>query len=181
MIRVADDILLLCRTHEGSGPGPGRSQIAPGPGEHGVEGQPEGIDPRLAEGQGRRTGWASRSARASRPSSVTIAEKAWTRLEEHLVLAHEKPDSSIRAVATINGWLDALGPCYPSVLRPRVYKKLAALAAKQAFDEIPSRDAMTSHGGGGLTGAGATSATRCSSGPRCWTAFTPLRPNPLPH
>jgi hypothetical protein len=76
--------------------------------------------------------------------NVRIATKAWERLEEYLLLAHQKPDASIRAKSTIDGWIDQMGPCFPFVPRPRVYERLAKLAAKQAFDEIPSRDAMTS-------------------------------------
>jgi hypothetical protein len=76
--------------------------------------------------------------------TVQIADRAWRRLEEHLMLAHEKPDSAVRAAATINGWVDQLGPCYPFVQRPQVYRRVAEVAAKWAFDEIPSRDAINS-------------------------------------
>jgi hypothetical protein len=75
---------------------------------------------------------------------VEIADKAWSRLGEYLALAHETPDAPLRAAATINGWIDQMGPCYPFVMRPQVCEDLRALAAKQAFDEIPTRDAILS-------------------------------------
>ena len=48
------------------------------------------------------------------------------------VLAHEKPDAAIRAVATINGWIDPIGSVLPVVNRSGVYDKLAAKARRQA-------------------------------------------------
>lgn len=60
------------------------------------------------------------------------------------MLAHEKPNSPIRAAETIKGWIDQLGPCWPFINRKRTYERLARLAAEQAFDEIPSREAFTS-------------------------------------
>jgi hypothetical protein len=76
--------------------------------------------------------------------AVEIAANAWQRLKEYLMLAHEKPDSSLRAGATVNGWIEQMGPCYPFIRCREVYGKLAEVAKEQAFDEIPTRDAVVS-------------------------------------
>lgn len=68
---------------------------------------------------------------ATRRSRWTAGlDSAWRRLDEYLTLAHERPDSPVRAAATINGWIDQMGPCYPFTKQVPVYNKLAALAGK---------------------------------------------------
>ncbi len=42
---------------------------------------------------------------------VTPGEKSWNALQAHLELAHTKPDSPIRAIETIEGWIEQQGPC----------------------------------------------------------------------
>jgi ribonuclease HI len=71
-----------------------------------------------------------------------IAKRAWDRLRLYFELAHEKPDSPLRAIEVISGWIDQLGPCYAHVNRSRECARIVKLAAEYGFDEIPSRAAL---------------------------------------
>jgi hypothetical protein len=143
MIRVADDLLLICRTKKEAGEARAALESLLSPANMPLKGTAKGSVSDLRKGSFVK--WLGfKISKGDQALKVRIAAKAWERLEEYLMLAHEKPDASIRAVATINGWVDAVGPCYPFVPRSRVYEKMTKLAAKQAFDEIPSRAALTS-------------------------------------
>jgi hypothetical protein len=73
---------------------------------------------------------------------VRIAAKSWSRLYGKLVLAHEKPNAPLHALAAINGWVDQLGPCYEFEDHSVVLDRIAEMAASQGFDEIPTRGAL---------------------------------------
>ena len=70
---------------------------------------------------------------------VGLTEGAWESLKEALALAHDEPNSPVRAVQSVCGWVGQKGPCYPFVNHDKVYARLADLARAQAFDEIPGR------------------------------------------
>jgi hypothetical protein len=59
---------------------------------------------------------------------VSIAESAWTSLERHLEECHEKDESPLRAIETILGWVNALGPCYGDTDRNQAYARIGATA-----------------------------------------------------
>ena len=61
-------------------------------------------------------------------TTVPVTEGAWESLEEKLSLAHDEPDSPIRVILSICGWVDQKGPCYHSVNHDKVYARLADLA-----------------------------------------------------
>src|SRR5262249_59196071 len=69
--------------------------------------------------------------------AVGVGERAWERLEEKLAHAQEEPDAPVLANAIIKGWVSQLGPAYGRTDRAEAYARLKALAAEQAFDEIP--------------------------------------------
>lgn len=73
---------------------------------------------------------------------VQIGEKSWERLEEHLQVAHTKPDAPLRAIVTIEGWVGQLGPTFVVADRKQVCKRLASLAAQYSFDEIPAEQQL---------------------------------------
>jgi group II intron reverse transcriptase/maturase len=75
---------------------------------------------------------------------VTLSEKTWKRLGNKLALAHGKPDAPLRAVETICGWIAQQGPAYPQANGQETYAKIVHLAMEQAFEEIPSKDKMES-------------------------------------
>ena len=143
MIRVADDLLIMCQSKKEAMQAWSELEALLRPANMPLKrGKDESIH-NLKTGD--LVNWLGFNIHKDQQGlKVQIAEKAWKRLAEHFALAHEKPDAAIRAMDTINGWIDQMGPCYRFVSRPRVYKKLVTIAAKQAFDEIPSRDAVVS-------------------------------------
>ena len=144
MIRVADDILIMCRS---------KKEMAAAQAE--LErllrsaGMPLKKNPVCDLRNGGTLDWLGFEIGRGEDGLVvripkTEKKNPWSRLSEYLYLAHRKPDAPLRANATINGWIDAMGPCYAFVKRPRVYEKLVAMAAHQGFEELPSRDAILS-------------------------------------
>ncbi|MCL2646843.1 MAG: reverse transcriptase domain-containing protein [Phycisphaerales bacterium] len=73
---------------------------------------------------------------------VHIADRGWGRLQQNLTGAHYKPASPIRAIETVQGWLNYFGPCYAFEDRRKVLGRLKDEAAKQGFDELPSRRSL---------------------------------------
>lgn len=141
MIRVADDLLLICRTQKEARAAHAELESLLRAAGMPVKGTAEGSVCDLRKGVS--ASWLGfKIAKGDQALKVKIAEKAWDQLAEHLLLAHLNPDPSIRAALTINGWVEQLGPCYPFVRRAPMYARLAKIAAEQAFDEIPSRDAV---------------------------------------
>jgi hypothetical protein len=73
---------------------------------------------------------------------MKIAKRSWARLRNHFEMAHKKPDSPLRAIDVVNGWIDQLGPVYEHVNRSRECARIEKLAAEYGFDEIPCRSAL---------------------------------------
>jgi len=63
---------------------------------------------------------------------------AWDRLRDHLLDTHERPDAPLAAIATIESWVGALGPCYPHAELGRTYARVRQTAHELAFQEIPT-------------------------------------------
>lgn len=143
MIRVADDILLLCRTKKQAEQAQVGLRELLTPAAMPLKIPKEATVHDLRKGEAA-TWLGFMIGMGQEGFTVTLAERAWKRLNEYLMLAHEKPDAAVRAAATIKGWIDQTGPCYPFMERQSVYERLAELAAAQAFEEIPSGSAMTS-------------------------------------
>jgi hypothetical protein len=68
-----------------------------------------------------------------------LTERSWERLDEALAALHEGPDGPIRAVETIDGWVDQAGPCYAVGDVREVYARIGRMARAHAFEEIPGR------------------------------------------
>lgn len=67
-------------------------------------------------------------------------ENGWlARLRAKLILTHERPDSSQRAIDTINGMTEFAGPCWDRIDQNRAYEGIRATAAECGFEEIGSR------------------------------------------
>jgi RNA-directed DNA polymerase len=141
LIRWADDLLLPCRTPDEAVACRASLIKLLRPANMSLKGTPCNSIHDLRYGQ--TVDWLGfQIGKKDLELEVKITAKAWEQLEKHLALAHEKPHTPLRASETIKGWIEALGPCYPFVEHAEVYEQVAALAAKQAFDEIPSRRAM---------------------------------------
>ncbi len=143
MIRVADDILLICGSLEEANQARTVLESLLGPANMSLKGAAGATIHDLRQGASAK--WLGFEIRKrDQTLAVEIAAKAWQRLKEYLVLAHETPDSSLRAGATVNGWIEQMGPCYPFIRCREVYRKLVEVAKEQAFDEIPTCDAVVS-------------------------------------
>ena len=70
--------------------------------------------------------------------AVLPAERSWNGLKDGLEQAHTKPDSPIRAIEMIEGWVGQMGPCRPYLDIPAFFARIATLASGLAFDEFPS-------------------------------------------
>lgn len=68
---------------------------------------------------------------------VTFPDKALERLGARLSLAHDSPNSPIKAIAMIKGWLAQMGPCYDHSQTKEILKQLRSTATDVGFDEIP--------------------------------------------
>ncbi|MGO9597013.1 MAG: reverse transcriptase domain-containing protein [Isosphaeraceae bacterium] len=70
--------------------------------------------------------------------AVFPAERSWNGLTDGLEQAHTKPESPIRAIETIEGWVGQMGPCRMFLDIPAFFGRIATLASGLAFDEVPS-------------------------------------------
>jgi hypothetical protein len=79
-----------------------------------------------------------RIERGAKGLDFMLTEESWFSLAEQIGLAHEQPNSPIRAFQTIWGWVFQQGPCY-STVDNCVYERIANIAGKCRFDEIPGQ------------------------------------------
>lgn len=77
--------------------------------------------------------------------AIKLAEKSWRRLDERLAIAHAEPDSPLRANRSIRGWLGQRGPSYEHANREADCKRIVDMAAAYAFDEAPAADELLNH------------------------------------
>src|SRR5205807_2033321 len=68
-----------------------------------------------------------------------LRQAAWDGLAESLELAQREEHAPIRAILVLIGWVGQKGPCYQAVNHDAAFARIAAMARKQGFDEIPSR------------------------------------------
>ena len=137
-IRVADDILLLCRSTEEAQTARAELTRLLTPAAmviKQVEGGPVHDLHQLGAAP-----WLGFIVRARKKDlEIQISEGDWDQLDEHLALAHTKADAPLRAIATIQGWLSQLGPAYRFTDVDRATRRIAAIASEYAFDEIPAQ------------------------------------------
>jgi retron-type reverse transcriptase/ribonuclease HI len=141
IIRVADDLLLLCLTQEEAESAWGKLDSLLRKAGLSLK---HGVGKSIVDlAQGESANWLGyRVWLGKHGLEAKIAKRAWGRLRQYLELAHEKPDSPLRAIDVINGWIDQLGPCYSRVNLSRECARMQKLAAEYGFDEIPSRSAL---------------------------------------
>ncbi|MGP0070008.1 MAG: reverse transcriptase domain-containing protein [Isosphaeraceae bacterium] len=68
---------------------------------------------------------------------IRPTDQCWLKLDENLGLAHTKPAAPVRASETIGGWTEQLGPCRPHLDIAGFCARIASVAARHAFEEIP--------------------------------------------
>ncbi len=139
LLRVADDLLLLCRTVDEA-----RAKRE----ELGHKLQAAGLPLKgtrdtavrdLAHGHDAR--WLGfRLTKAGKDLAPHIGEKVWTSLARKLEATHRKADAPHRAVDTIRGWVHQQGPCFPYTDQPTAYARITDLARTSGFEEIPTQE-----------------------------------------
>jgi hypothetical protein len=137
LIRVADDLLALCRSE-------GQAQEAHGafrrlllPASMPLKETEETSIHNLDACES--VNWLGFTIRkAHRGLAAEVQERSWKRLDSHLALAHTKSDAPLRATHTVKQWLNQRGPCYPWSDREGVCQKIIALAQEHAFEEVPT-------------------------------------------
>jgi len=69
--------------------------------------------------------------------ALHIAPQAFEQLSHHLAECHLEDLAPLRARQVVSGWLAAMAPCYSFEDHAAVLANVKALAAQQAFDELP--------------------------------------------
>ena len=140
MIRVADDLLILCRSGEEAEEclATLRNLLRP-------------IGMRLNERKthttdlqgGNSADWLGFALSGENGTvRVNLTQDFYTRAERMIRNALSEPDGVLRAAEAIRGLLDQLGPCYPGTDHDYVYRHLASLAARAGFHEFPAREEL---------------------------------------
>lgn len=145
LVRVADDILILCKSAaEAHAAYSDLKQLLVPAGMPLKHGAAESIHD-LANGDSARwLGFVIRKAK--RGYIYGLATAAWTRLRKQLELAHTKTDSPLRAITTVKAWLSQRGPAYrPAGNAKAVVNRVLDFARKQGFEEMPSMSQLLHH------------------------------------
>lgn len=71
---------------------------------------------------------------------VQISENNWRSLDQKVEERHRKPDSPLRALDTLAGWLNYLGPCLQGENVERVYARVSQLMRCHGFSEFYSEN-----------------------------------------
>lgn len=137
LLRTADDLLVLCRSEEEARKVHANLKRILTPTGMLLKHLPDTAIRNLAAGD--EAEWLGFLIRQGEHGlEVRMAESTWDSLADRLLLAHLKPGSPLQAIATIQRWVDQLGPSFPFENRPQVYTQIAKEANDLAFDEIPS-------------------------------------------
>lgn len=141
MIRVADDILLLCRDRgEAQRAREGLERLLR-PAGMPLKGTPESTIRDLGDGESARwLGYDLTRGKDGVEAHLPDDSPCWEKLTEHLRLAHDHPRAPMRAYEGIVGWVGALGPCFEHVDRGKAYARIVEIASGLAFEEVPTRE-----------------------------------------
>jgi hypothetical protein len=141
LIRVADDLLVPCRTPRDGEAATNLLQKLLTPAGFTLK-EPTGAAVCDLK-SGAAVEWLGFSiSREGKAVAVRIANRAWASLRGHLTLAHEKPNAPRRAAQIVEQWLAQRGPCYRWEDVPRVCRRVARTARELAFDEIPGPEEL---------------------------------------
>jgi len=136
LMRVADDLLILCRSMEEAQSAHAKLQTLLQPTGMSLKHSPEKAIRDLSAGEPAH--WLGfMIGHGGDRLAVRLADDCWDELHEHLALAHTEPDAPLRAVASINGWVDQMGPAYSITDRQHDCQRVIDIAHQHGFDEIP--------------------------------------------
>lgn len=83
-----------------------------------------------------------RIARAGARLDIGIGNKGWSSLQQGLALAHERPNSPVRAIQTIESWISQLGATHEWVDHDVVLERIRTMGAVEGFDELPGTESL---------------------------------------
>jgi retron-type reverse transcriptase len=131
LIRVADDLLAICRTAKEAKKAHATLAALLRPAGMPLKIGFENAVRRLTEDEPAE--WLGfRIVRGKKGLDYGITERAWERLAERLARANEAPDPVKQANAILRGWLGQMGPAYPHADKT-VYARLRQVADAQGF------------------------------------------------
>jgi hypothetical protein len=142
LVRYADDLLLLCRDSD---------EAVAAHNELARLARSAGIPFKKTTGNvavdletGEAITWLGyRLAKGHETLRATIGGPSWSRLALALDVANTKPESPLRAVAAVRGWLEQLGPCFPGEHTSQTLARVRDLAAERGFEELPSNSSLS--------------------------------------
>ena len=141
LIRVADDLLIVCATVEEAMQARKELHRLLTSAAMPLKGTPETTTRNLAHGETATwLGYGLDKGEHGLQARLRDDGPTWDRLRENLVLAHEEPDAPRRALQSIESWIQAHGPCYPTADVRRTHARIAEIARALAFEEIPTVD-----------------------------------------
>jgi RNA-directed DNA polymerase len=139
LIRVADDILLLCRSREEAGQAHAALVELLGP-----AGMPVKLGfERAACGltAAEPAHWLGFRVECRGPAlAVGLADGAWDRLAECVARARE--ESAPSAGAVVRSWVAEMGPCYPHIDHAEAHARVRAMAGEQAPEDLPGPEQL---------------------------------------
>jgi hypothetical protein len=136
LVRVADDLLVLCRTETEARQAHGELIRRLRPSGMPLKGT---VDLAIHDlNAGTSASWLGFSfLKPRRGLAIGIEERSWDELAQRLAFAHSTDRAAQLANQIVHGWLGQKGPCYLGSDRDEVCRRITAIAGEQAFDEIP--------------------------------------------
>ena len=141
LIRVADDLLILCRNRAEAEQAYEDLQSTLLPAGMPLKESREAAIRDL--GSGMSAQWLGFVfQRGTSGLDISLAEKVWNHLADAFALCHTECDPPCRAREVLEGWIRQAGPAYhPQRLR-RDLSRIRSLATQYCFEEIPSRSML---------------------------------------
>ena len=137
LIRVADDILILCRDQEEALQAYGKLQKILQPTGMTLKGNTQSDTIDLNAGQAAE--WLGYRISVSNGNiTVQTTERFRKKLQAHLEQVMEEPDGALNVGAVLRGVVEQLGPCYRHEDRERVIRQITATACDVGAEETPT-------------------------------------------
>jgi retron-type reverse transcriptase len=135
LLRVADDLLVLTHSEEEANQAWSHLETMLRPTGMPLKGLPSSAVHNLSIGH--HSDWLGfHLSQGTDQLVIQLTEKIWNQLGYHLELTHTKPDSPLRAVEVVMGWVDQLGPCYSWSIPHEVHARVVSFMRELAFDEL---------------------------------------------
>ena len=137
LFRVADDLLILAQPEETLSLYHALHQRAQ---EIGMPLKGTALSSICDLATGQSVNWLGYQIRRNEAGlEVSINQRSWDKLEDHLRLAWEAPIPSLAVNETIRGWISQQGATYQESTVAEAYREISRLTRTQGFQEIPER------------------------------------------